>query len=141
MQKIRGDITIESGAGEHQGMVYVYQIFKLPEIEGHPAQTVSAGWSIGDFEQYLADSYRLLKELKLKMAQHEQAKKERSNSRAVSDKSAQAESDESQGDRGQQLSETSELNQECLLDAPNSAYPDQQGSDSAGGQSTPESFP
>ena len=127
MEKIRGDINVQSGAGQSDtGEIFVYQRFFLPAIPGHDEKVVFAGWSVPDFEGYLAESYRLLKDIKLKIAQEEkriadeQAQKERSDTGTLSSEGSEAKPDEPSCDRGCELSEASQVGEGCSLDAPNS---------------------
>ena len=120
MEKIRGDITIESRAGEHEGRVYISQRFVVPR-EGKEPEIILVAWPIEGFECYLADCYKLLKTLKLKMAEHEQTEKERLDTGTVPSEGSEIKPDESACDRGCELPEISPFDEGVPMDAPNQA--------------------
>lgn len=94
------EISIESSAKvDENGEVYIALRFLIPKNEKE-RQVVLVGFPIPRFEEYLSDCYRLLKELKLKMAINEQKEKERADSRALSDKTIEIKPDEPKSDRG-----------------------------------------
>ena len=64
------EIKIESRAGMNEGQVTIAQRFIISE--GETPQIINVSWPIAGFEQYLADCYRMLKNVKIKMAEEEQ---------------------------------------------------------------------
>lgn len=93
--------------------------------------------SLDEFEEYLSESYRMLKELKLRLLENDKKKEKYSDTGTLPDSTTEIKSDEPEGDRGCGIPQTCGVSDGGSLDAPDTTRCNQQGSDSPGRQPTP----
>lgn len=87
------EIGISSKGCIENGEIFISQKMVISE-EGN-SQALMLKWNPDDFERYLSSCYRVLKNVKIKMAEHDQEKEERINTGIISDQRTEVESNES----------------------------------------------